>query len=924
MKTMITKVYPSADLKNRIVTVSPNPKFNHPDRAMKPVRSCRSLAFVCLFVTSVSFLALTGCSGLGSASFPDAAANPAQVPVGSIQGSVYGGHAPLVGAHVYLLSPGTSGYGSQASSLLCATLTGNAQTTCQSSLTKNSSDPNIPTSWYYIPTDATGAFNLTGNYTCTAGSPVYIYAYGGSPTYPSAQNNFPVASFTVATATSIGKGGGAKQQYEYTGYFTLDTTTGQGYSNPIENFYIGEQVQIGNITNHTFLNGIATVQATNLSTTTFNLNGTYDDAVGNSQLSGTVSLVGSYGNSEGEAIASPTFNPGVVNLATLGVCPSTGSLAAGGTLFNGSTSSAIHYIYMNEVSTAVTAYAFEGFTPTTVTSTTNATDIGSSATNLIGIENAALNAAQLYDINGSQITTSYAGEGHIANPKTPAGNGRTPQLLLDTMGNILAACVDSNNTSTIDGNASESPQCATLFETATGNGIPKSVTGYGTIPVDTAQAMLNIAHYPAGDPASTSTFMANLYGLPSGNVPFTPHLTTQPNDFTVAIQYSSTGQTNTNISSATTLTGNAYASGPESIAIDGYGNPWINTLNGGNSPWNIFQINPLGVVTYTSANATYKLGYITIDPSNNIFSGSNYAQGDEFEVVAAGTVNTSATRTTYTYTGNYGGTTAPFNADGFYNGYMSVANGAGNIFIGATSPATNNGNATTAQGYTIALNPSTPGTFASLFTPYSMGTTIGSIGAHGAVENASTGDIWWSNEEYVGTTTNAFAINRVNATTGKPETGFPIQYATNNAVDRPESAAIDKNGNFWAAARLGNTLLEVTQAGTLTTNHTGNTLATPFGISIDGDNNILIGANVTGTSIAKFSIANNTNLSPPTTNYTLGGQLTDPLNIAMDQSGNLWITTNTNNTVVEWIGAGAPLYNPLSLASKNNALSTRP
>jgi hypothetical protein len=875
---------------------------------MKPFRY--SLAFAGLFVTSLSLLALAGCSGLGSASFPDAAANPAQVPVGTIQGSVYGGHAPLTGAHVYLLSPGTSGYGSQASSLLCNTGTANAS--CTTSLALNASDPNIPTSWYYETTDATGAFNLTGNYTCTAGNPVYIYAYGGSPTYPSTGNVFASNTFTIQAKTG---------STSYTILFTTTTT---------QNFYIGEQITFsgytngGNTgTNFAFLNTqTATVLAAGLSTTQFEVtvnttNGTFtNNGLGNNNTY----------SATGNLTANPTNNPGVVNLATLGVCPSTGTLAAGGTLFNGSTSSPISYIYMNEVSTAVTAYTFEGFTPATVTATTNATDIGSSSNNLIGIENAALNAAQLYDINGSQITTAYAGEGHIANPKTPAGNGRTPQFLLDTMGNILAACVDSNNTSTIDGNASESPQCTTLFETATSNGIPKSVTGYGTIPVDTAQAMLNIAHYPAGDPGSTSTFMANLYGLPSGNVPFTPHLTTQPNDFTVAIQYSYTGATNTAISSAAsgTITGNAYSAGPESIAIDGYGNPWINTLNGGNSPWNIFQINPLGVVTYTSANAPYKLGYITVDPSNNIFSGSNYTQGDEFEVLAAGIVNTSATRTTYTYTGNYGGTTAPFNADGFYNGYMSVANGAGNIFIGATSPATTNSNATTAQGYTIALNPSTPGTFASLFTPYSMGTLIGSIGSHGAVENASTGDIWWSSEEYVGTTTNAFAINRVNATTGKPEANFPIQYAANNAVNRPESAAIDKNGNFWAAARLGNTLLKVTQAGTLTTNHTGNTLATPFGVAIDGDNNILIGANVTGTSIAKFSIANNTNLSPPTTNYTLGGQLTGPLNIAMDQSGNLWITTNTNNTVVEWIGAGAPLYNPLSLASKYNALSTRP
>jgi len=36
------------------------------------------------------------------------------------------------------------------------------------------------------------------------------------------------------------------------------------------------------------------------------------------------------------------------------------------------------------------------------------------------------------------------------------------------------------------------------------------------------------------------------------------------------------------------------------------------------------------------------------------------------------------------------------------------------------------------------------------------------------------------------------------------------------------------------------------------------------------------------------------------------------------------LSTNANNTIVQWIGAGAPAYNPLSLASKNNAIATKP
>ncbi len=44
----------------------------------------------------------------------------------------------------------------------------------------------------------------------------------------------------------------------------------------------------------------------------------------------------------------------------------------------------------------------------------------------------------------------------------------------------------------------------------------------------------------------------------------------------------------------------------------------------------------------------------------------------------------------------------------------------------------------------------------------------------------------------------------------------------------------------------------------------------------------------------------------------------------MDQAGTVWISTNTNNTLVQWIGAGAPVYAPFAKASFNNAIATKP
>jgi DNA-binding beta-propeller fold protein YncE len=62
----------------------------------------------------------------------------------------------------------------------------------------------------------------------------------------------------------------------------------------------------------------------------------------------------------------------------------------------------------------------------------------------------------------------------------------------------------------------------------------------------------------------------------------------------------------------------------------------------------------------------------------------------------------------------------------------------------------------------------------------------------------------------------------------------------------------------------------------------------------------------------------------PSTNYTLGGILNDPLNIAVDLSGNLWITNYGGDQIVEMVGGGAPVVTPLSVASTSGKLGSKP
>ena len=162
----------------------------------------------------VGALGLSGCAGIGT--IPDTNMTDEQISPAPVQGQVLGGHAPIVGAHVYLLQPGTTGIGSQATSLLTAGYNAGGYTT-----STGNSDPSVQSSWNYVTTDSTGQFNITGAYTCTANQPVYLYAYGGTPsTTPEA------FSITQVVVTNPSSGG------------SLVTFTTSGN----ELFYTGEQV----------------------------------------------------------------------------------------------------------------------------------------------------------------------------------------------------------------------------------------------------------------------------------------------------------------------------------------------------------------------------------------------------------------------------------------------------------------------------------------------------------------------------------------------------------------------------------------------------------------------------------------------------------------------------------------------------------
>jgi len=111
-------------------------------------------------------LALTGCALTSTAT-------PSPEPATAISGKVHGGQQPIAQAHIYLFAAGTSSYGGNG---IPASSANASVSVLNSAETGGQSDSVGP----YVLTNGSGEFTLP-SYSCTAGTPVYLYALGGNP-----------------------------------------------------------------------------------------------------------------------------------------------------------------------------------------------------------------------------------------------------------------------------------------------------------------------------------------------------------------------------------------------------------------------------------------------------------------------------------------------------------------------------------------------------------------------------------------------------------------------------------------------------------------------------------------------------------------------------------------------------------------------
>ena len=576
------------------------------------------------------------------------------------------------------------------------------------------------------------------------------------------------------------------------------------------------------------------------------------DAVGAYVLtsaSGTFTITGDYTCTVGQQVyvyalggnPGSGTNSGAGLLAALGSCPAAGNFLA-----------TTPFISVNEVTTVAAAYAMAGFA-------TDATHVSSSGTALakVGIANAFANAGNLASLaTGAALAT------------TPAGNGTVPQAEINSLGNILAACVNSTGAG--------SSACTTLFSNALSGGAT------GTTPTDTATAAINIAHNPGLN-------ITNLYALSTASPPFAPALPAQPTDFTVALSFTGGG-----------------ISSPFSIAVDGDGNVWttnstsISKINGVTGA----AISPAGGFTGNGLKGAFS---IAIDPSGNAWVANVY------------TPTPPSTVSVFTTSGGVF-TGSPFNGGGLSNQNSFNALSPRDIAFDA------GGNAWIANlnGTATELN-SASGAAISPSTGFPIGTSTNS---ESGVAVDSAGHLWVSgfgaNVLYEMAVSNGATLGVSAYKAGGLDQPYSVAVDASNNVWLPDQ--FDPNSLVgFQVSKFTSVTTGAAFGGAGILGPDG--VAIDGGGNVWVSNQIRVGSDP-GAGLSELN--NNGAAISPSTGY-LSATLGSASDVAVDSSGNVWVanasvpvTFATSNYIIEFVGAAVPVVTPIATAVKNSTIGARP
>jgi hypothetical protein len=579
-------------------------------------------------------------------------------------------------------------------------------------------------------------------------------------------------------------------------------------------------------------------------------------------------------------------------------------------------------IVINEVTTVASAYALSPFM-------TTAPNVGSTTSNFQGLFNAFQTVSNLADITSGtalSITPAYK-----ANTATLTNSSTVPQARINTLANMLNACISANGAGS---------GCSSLFTSATPNG--------GAAPSDTLQAMLDIAQNPGNN-------TLDLYSLAQTSQTFSPLLgpspTVAPTDWTLALTFTGGGL---GVTPGTTITANGRtgsgAVGNTSMAIDATGNIWVTAYNLTDqaSSSMIVEFNnqgaPLTPATIVNANSTVNWGGYNPRQSTDSVDGPQTVLFDTTGLAWVASTSTNLVQIAPNLSWlqeeeglNVADDTNQIVFDGTGNAYQSTDDVLFSMLL-------TNENSWQQEVSGIGTAPTN-----GYMNPTQL--TIDSNGNLWGTDNDGFNNVYRINN----TTDLSIAYDPF-YTTGSTPLAVYTPLAADNAGNVYGCASID------ATSGIGGQSLNVFNAGSTyltipisTGRGCGNLMAIDglgHVFAITGGTNAGIidefTPNVTTSTITvNSSPAGYTGTSatePPTVNPDAVNQPQDGLffftlapssglaGAAVDGSGNLWVLNydtggpfgGTGNVLVQYVGIAAPVVTPTAVALQNGQLASRP
>jgi hypothetical protein len=607
---------------------------------------------------------------------------------------------------------------------------------------------------------------------------------------------------------------------------------------------------------------------------------------------------------------SLTTNSAALLMAALGPCAN---------LTEGSGSSATQ-VTIDEPTTIAAAYALSGF----MTLNGTAVNISAPAANNAATAACTLTGNATNSCAASGLAHAFLNAANLVNAATGVANSVlptnatavVPQALINTLGNSVEACINSNGTIT-----GTTAPCAVLMINTT----PSEVAS-PTAPTNTLQALLDLAWYPsmatgsgntgaplgsaAGD-ANPSAATTALYNIAASNAYYAPALTASPVDFTLAIAYPETGAM---WGSAADIHDNIYV----------YDNE---------TPVTVFSLSSNGAANWSTPTGT------TAGCGSFGFRCSLAADtlGNLWVVDTSGVTEMSTA-------GVVGTTVAPLTGSKLESGSVDMGN---NVWLAVQTIGTETGASGLEElphGASAIVDVNVNGAP----EPYALKQPIFDSAGNLWAESDNTGGSSGPGAILMLSDTGSLT-SPVFTNTGAGN-GNPVYFPGGDATPGNDPM-IDPSGNFWFSAQ--DDLIEIPSAGAESGGGQNyGSLTAAYGPiyeagverngAMDGDGKIIVDATSTGSGYLSVFFPN----APPdslavtdsqtqgadvyinpcyiaaaatTCSALVGGQsilVNNPRSTTIDATGAIWAATQSAGYVVQVLGPGAPTWNQKSYIPK--------